>query len=141
MNINSFHFEIFYTYYIPSLTNFSVMTDTNSHMVDLSSNEVQVRNNSDLTTNTNCKRSNEEVVDATNSGENSSNDIPPETLSDHDIVFVTSSSVSTSSIASNQHGQSAYLHTNDDPFHNSSQVENHICESSEAKNTDNQNRF
>ena len=117
------------------------MTDTNSHMVDLSSNEVQVRNNSDLTTNTNCKRSNEEIVDTTNSGENSSNDIPPEILSDHDIVFVTSSSVSTSSIASNQHGQSTYLHANDDPFHNSSQVENHTCESSEAQTTDNQNRF
>ena len=132
---------MFYTYYIPTLTNFSVMTDTNSHMVDLSSNEVQVRNNSDLTTNTNCKRSNEEIVDTTNSGENSSNDIPPEILSDHDIVFVTSSSVSTSSIASNQHGQSAYLQTNDDPFHNSSQVESHISESSECQNTNNQNRF
>ena len=117
------------------------MTDTNSHMVDISSNEAQIRKSSDLTTDTNCKRSNEEIIDATNSGENSSNDIPPETLSDHDIVFVTSSSVSTSSIASNQHGQSAYLQTNDEPFHNSSQVESHICESSEAQTTDNQNRF
>ena len=117
------------------------MTDTNSHMVDISSNDVQVRKSSDLTTNSNCKRSNEEIIDATNSGENSSTDILPETLSDHDLVFVTSSSVSTSSIGSDQHGQSAYLHTKDDPFHNSSQLENHICESSEAQNTDNQNRF
>ena len=132
---------MFYTYYIPTLTNFSVMTDTNSHMVDLSSNEVQVRNNSDLTTNTNCKRSNKEIVDTTNSGENSSNDIPPETLSDHDLVFVTSSSVSISSSASNQHGRLTYRHGNDDSLHNSSPVETHKPESIEAQKTDNQNRF
>ena len=117
------------------------MTDSNSHIVDISSNESRDRKSSDLVTNTNFKSSNEEIVDITNSGENSSNDIPPETLSDHELVFVTSSSVSISSSASNQHGRLTYRHGNDDSLHNSSPVETHKPESIEAQKTDNQNRF
>ena len=117
------------------------MTDSNSQIVDISSTEAQDRTRSDSRTNTNCKRSNEEIVDTTNSGENSSNDISPDTLSDHDLVFVASSSVSISSSASNQHGRLTCRHGNDDPLHNSSPVETHKPESIETQNTDNQNRF
>ena len=118
------------------------MTDSNSHMVDISSTQAQDSTSSDSRTNTNCKRSNEEIVDTTNSCENSSNDIPPETLSDHDLVFVSSSSVSISSSASNQHDRLTYLHSiYNDPLSKSSPVETHKCESIEAQNTDNQNRF
>ena len=117
------------------------MTDSNSHIVDISSNEVRDRKSSDLVVNTNFKRSNEEIVDTTNSGENSSNDISPETLSDHDLVFVTSSSVSNASSASNQHHRLTYCPSKDDPLHNSSEVEPHKPESIEAQNMDNQNRF
>ena len=117
------------------------MTDSNSHIVDISSNEVRDRKSSDLVTNTNFKCSNEEIVDTTNSGENSSNDIPPETLSDHDLVIVTSSSVSISSSASNQPGHLMYRYGNDNPLHNSSPVDTHKFESIEAENTDNQHRF
>ena len=117
------------------------MTDSNSHIVDISSNESRGRKSSDLVTNTNFKPSNEEIVDTTNSGENSSNDIPPDTLSDHELVFVTSSSVSNASSASNQHHRLTYCPSKDDPLHNSSPVETHKPESIEAQKTDNQNRF
>ena len=117
------------------------MTDSSSHIVDISSNKVRNRNSSDLETNTDLECSNEEIADTTNSRKKSSNDITPKTLSDHDLVFVTSSSVSISSSASNQHERLTYRHGNDDHLHNSLPVETHKPGSIEAQNTDNQNRF
>ena len=101
------------------------MTDSNSHIVDISTNEVRDRKSSDLVTNINSKHPKEEIVNTINSGENSSNDIPPETLSDHDLVLVPSSSVSISSSASNQPGRLTYRHGIDNPLHNSSPFETH----------------